>query len=139
MTTTTKDLKSKLRLGPGTALWIWPEVSATTPEVSAITEPLWPDEDLSHTGVTAADAAVLVARDRAAVDEVLTRYRDRLATLRAVWIVYAKGNRTDINRDTLWVQLAEYGWRAVSQVSFDESHSALRVRPLKDGEQPRTA
>lgn len=38
----------------------------------------------------------------------------------------------------LWIQLAEYGWKAVSQVSYGETLSALRVRPLKDGESAPT-
>lgn len=83
--------------------------------------------DYTHTGITDADVGALSTRNRADVDTALTEHRETLATMKTVWVVYAKGNKTDINRDTLWVQLAEYGWRAVSQVSFDETYSALRV------------
>ena len=47
--------------------------------------------------------------------------------MRAVRIDYPKGNATDMNRDTLWVQLADYGWRAVPQVIFTAEPSALRA------------
>jgi hypothetical protein len=49
-----------------------------------------------------------------------------------------KANRADLNRDTLWPVLGEYGMRPVSQVAVDEVWSALRFRPLKPGEPPFT-
>ena len=49
-----------------------------------------------------------------------------------------KGNRTDINRDSLWPFLSELGLRPVTQVSIDQMWSALRFRPLKQGEAPFT-
>lgn len=122
-----QKLHLKLQLKPGSTLWTWPEDIA-------VPEPLATSEDYTRTGIGEADVAVLFTRDRADVDAVLTQHREALATMRAVWIVYAKGNKTDMNRDSLWVQLAKYRWRAVSQVAFDNTYSALRVRPLKDGE-----
>ena len=41
-----------------------------------------------------------------------------------------------MNRDTLWPILAEYGLRPISQVAVDEVWSALRFRPLREGEAP---
>ena len=49
-----------------------------------------------------------------------------------------KGNRTDINRDSLWPILGELGLRPVTQVAIDQVWSALRFRPLKPGEAPFT-
>ena len=120
-------LRRKLQLKPGSQLWVWPE-NAAVPEALAA------GEVLARTGIAEADVAMLFTRNRAEVDLVLTDLREALAAMRAVWIIYAKNNKTDMNRDTLWVQLARYGWRAVAQVSFDDARSALRVRPLKDGE-----
>ncbi|WP_120002773.1 hypothetical protein [Nesterenkonia muleiensis] len=122
-----KALHRKLQLKPGSRLWVWPEAAA-------VPEPLAATEDFTHTGITEADVAVLFTGNRADVDTVLTEHLEALATMRAVWIIYAKANKTDINRDTLWRQLEEYGWRAVTQVSYDDTYSALRVRPMKDGE-----
>ena len=44
----------------------------------------------------------------------------------------------DINRDSAWPILAEYGMRPISQVAIDDVWSALRFRPLKPGEEPFT-
>jgi hypothetical protein len=49
-----------------------------------------------------------------------------------------KANRADLNRDTLWPVLGEYGMRPVSQVAVDEVWSALRFRPRKPGQPPFT-
>lgn len=129
--TDTKELHRKLRLKPGSTLWVWSGAGHVPESLSAT-------EDFIHGAAADADVAVLLTEDRASVDTALAEHLDGLSTTNAVWIIYAKGNRTDINRDTLWVQLAQYGWRAVSQVSFSETHSALRVRPLKEGEAPRS-
>lgn len=49
-----------------------------------------------------------------------------------------QGHRSDLNRDTLWPVLVEYGMRPVSQVAVDEVWSAPRFRPLKPDEPPFT-
>lgn len=122
--TETQTLARKLQLKPGNRLWAWPETDA----LHAL------GDEHTRSEAVDADVALVFAEDRQQVDEALQEYADDLAAVRAVWIVYAKGNKTDMNRDTLWVQLAEYGWKAVSQVSYSEALSALRVRPLKEGE-----
>ena len=51
------------------------------------------------------------------------------------WISYPKrssGVATDITRDTGWDALRNAGWRPVTQVSIDETWSALRFRPIAD-------
>lgn len=121
-----QDLAKKLQITPGTGLWVWPN-DATADAVESASH-------VERRELADADVAVLFTDNKAAVDTVLTEYLEGLAELRAVWIVYAKGNKTDINRDSLWVQLADYGWKAVSQVSYDDALSALRIRPLKEGE-----
>lgn len=124
-----KTLHRKLQLKPGSGLWVWPNSSD-------LAEPLAATDDFVHTTVTEADVAALFTRHRADVDAAMAEHLEALAAMRAVWIIYAKGNKTDINRDTLWTHLERYGWRAVSQVSYDDAYSALRVRPMKAGETP---
>ncbi len=49
-----------------------------------------------------------------------------------LWVAYPKGSskvKTDINRDSLWKLTEPHGYRPVSQVSIDETWSALRFRP----------
>ena len=60
---------------------------------------------------------------------------EALATVRKdglLWISYPKGSskiETDINRDVIWEYLLSYGIRPVTQVSLDETWSAIRFRP----------
>jgi hypothetical protein len=69
---------------------------------------------------------------------VLSANQDELARPDVLWVAYPKANRADINRDTLWPILGEYGMLPVAQVAVDEVWSALRFRPLEEGEPPFT-
>lgn len=80
--------------------------------------------------------AVVVANDESSLRATLDAHKDRLAQPNILWVAYPKANRTDINRDTLWPILGEYGMRPTSQVSVDLVWSALRFRPPREGEAP---
>ncbi|HIY67304.1 MAG TPA: hypothetical protein H9830_13625 [Candidatus Agrococcus pullicola] len=121
-------LARKLQLRSDSGLWVWPEGEAPG-ESFAI------GDDYERTDLVDADVALIFAADSQQVDDALTKHMEDLASVRAVWIIYDKGNKTDMNRDTLWIQLAKFGWKAVSQVAYSETLSALRVRPLKHGEE----
>jgi hypothetical protein len=82
-----------------------------------------------------AAVAVAVADSEASVREVLKTEEHDLLKPGAFWVAYPKANRTDINRDSLWPIVAEYGMRPVTQVSVDDVWSALRFRALKPGEE----
>jgi hypothetical protein len=82
-------------------------------------------------------ATVLIFADGAApLRSILEAEKEQLAKPAVLWVAYPKANRADINRDTLWPILAEYGLRPISQVAIDDVWSALRFRPLKEGEAP---
>ena len=52
-----------------------------------------------------------------------------------VWMAYPKKTSklaSDLSRDAGWEPFAAAGWRPVSQVSIDETWSALRFRPVED-------
>lgn len=115
----------------GTQLWVWP-ATAAAPELAAT-------EDLDRVELNAANAAVLFVEGAADVEKIMADYRERLAQVPVVWLVYAKRNKAPVNRDTLWTQLLEYSWRAVSNVSYSDTLSAIRIRPLKPGEEVRQA
>ena len=82
--------------------------------------------------------AIVFADDAASVRGVLTKHDDALVTPEVLWVAYPKADRTDVNRDSLWPILAERGLRPIGQVAIDDEWSALRFRPLKDGEAPFT-
>ena len=57
-----------------------------------------------------------------------------------LWFSYPKrssGVETDISRDSGWESVRSAGLRPVSQVSIDDTWSALRFRPVEDVKPPR--
>lgn len=92
-------------------------------------------EGATDAEVAAAAVVATVVRSR---DELVARYAEQLpvaAAARAVWVVYPKGGRADVNRDVVAGEARAHGWRGVSNIAVDETWSAVRVRPLKDGEE----
>ncbi len=126
-----KTVADKLLCKPGTKVWV------SHPEHEALLELPGDAERVERPG--AAGVAVVFAADAAALKETLEAHRDEVAAPPVLWIAYPKANRTDINRDTLWPIVTAYGVRPNGQVAIDEVWSALRFRPLKDGEAPFTA
>ncbi|MCA2223584.1 hypothetical protein [Nonomuraea aurantiaca] len=128
---TTKTVADKLLVKPRTTVWI--SDGEHRPLVEPLPEGARHVDDLGQAGV-----AVLFAADAAAVRRLLDEHRDQLARPAALWVAYPKGNKADINRDTLWPIVAEYDLRPNGQVAVDEVWSALRFRTLKEGEPPFT-
>ena len=84
------------------------------------------------------ESAAIVATVVRTRDELQARYAEQLPVAsgaRAVWVVYPKGGRADVNRDVVAGEARAYGWRGVSNIAVDDTWSAVRVRPLKDGEE----
>ncbi|MDP9363267.1 MAG: hypothetical protein M3Q10_03365 [Chloroflexota bacterium] len=127
----TKTVADKLLIKPNTTVW------ASHPERLGLVGPL-PEGTTVVEGPAGATAALVFADDAAAVRGVLDAHKDDLAGPAVFWVAYPKANRADINRDSLWPILAEYGLRPIGQVAIDEVWSALRFRPLKPGEAPFT-
>ncbi|MFC6674945.1 hypothetical protein ACFQE7_02945 [Nonomuraea ferruginea] len=78
------------------------------------------------------------AADAASARGLLDGQRDRLTGPPVLWVAYPKGGKSDVNRDTLWPIVGEFGLRPNGQVAVDETWSALRFRQLKEGEPPFT-
>ena len=85
-------------------------------------------------GPEGASTAVAFADDSASARRILDRHNKSLAASAVFWVACPKANRADINRDSLWLILADYGFRPISQVAIDDVWSALRFRALKDDE-----
>jgi hypothetical protein len=126
-----KTVCDKLLIKPGGAVWI------SHDEHRPLIGPL-PDGARHVGGLDEADVAVLFAADAAGARRLLDEQRHRLTRPAVIWVAYPKGNKADINRDTLWPIVGEYGLRPNGQVAVDETWSALRFRALKEGEAPFT-
>lgn len=124
-----KSVAEKLLIKPNTTVW-----SSHSSQVDLI-EPLPKDVRLVD-APEHATIALVFAHDAGSLRDILTEHRDHLAAPSTLWVAYPKGNRADINRDTLWPILAEHRMRPIGQVSVSEVWSALRFRPLKEGEAP---
>ena len=81
-----------------------------------------------------AGVAVVVADDAATIRAALDAHLADLGSRPVFWVLYPKGNRADINRDSLWRLIAPHGLRPITQVAIDETWSALRFRPLRPDE-----
>ncbi|MET0772481.1 MAG: hypothetical protein ABWZ82_05300 [Candidatus Limnocylindrales bacterium] len=124
-----KTVAEKLIIKPGAAIW------ASDPSRLGLIGPL-PDGVRTVDALDQATAGILFADDAATIRKVLEARKAVLAAPDVLWVLYPKAGRTDINRDTLWPIVAGYGLRPITQVAVDDTWSALRFRPLKEGEAP---
>ena len=75
------------------------------------------------------------AKDAAELERLAPRGLDALEYDGVFWMSYPKATsalKSDLNRDRGWDVLRARGLRPVSQVSIDETWSALRFRPVKE-------
>ena len=127
----TRSVAEKLSIKPASTVW------TSDSRRLGLIGPL-PDGVVATDRIGEADVAIVFAGDEATVRGVLAGSGSELDRPRAVWVAYPKGNRTDLNRDSLWPILGELGMRPISQVAIDDVWSALCFRPLADGEPPFT-
>ena len=125
---TEKTVAEKLLIKPGTTAWV------SDPKHVPLLQPL-PRDVRFVQRMDGAGTAVIFAESEDSLRELLKNERDGLTTAGTLWVAYPKANRADINRDTLWPILGEYGLRPITQVAVDDVWSALRFRPLKPGEE----
>ncbi|BCJ74381.1 hypothetical protein CS0771_39250 [Catellatospora sp. IY07-71] len=126
----TKTIAEKLLIKPGTTYW--------TDEAHATLIGPLPAGASRADGLGAAAVGVIFAADAASARRELDTHRAELAAPQVLWVAYPKGGRADINRDSLWPIVTEYGLRPNGQVAIDDTWSALRFRPDRPGEAPFT-
>lgn len=126
-----KTVPQQLLIKPGTSWWV------SDPELDGLIAPL-PDGASRVDDPSSAGVRVLFASSGENLRQKLGEYGPALQDDNVTWIAYPKGNKADINRDSLWPIAGEVGLRPISQVAVDDTWSALRFRPLKDGEAPFT-
>ena len=122
---TERSVASKLLIKPGQTVRL---IGADAAQ-SALLGPL-PDGATATGSGTTADVALLFARDRGRLDELLPQLEPFRAST-VVWLCYPKGNTTDLNRDVIRVHVETLGWEAVGIVALDQAWSALRVKNLR--------
>ena len=122
-----KSVAAKLLIKPGTSLWI------SDDDRRPLLGPM-PDGIETSSDPSKASTAIVVADDAASVQREFATSGTALLGSGNLWVLYPKGNKADINRDSLWPILGEFGFRPISQVSVDDTWSALRFRALKPGE-----
>ena len=126
-----KPVAERLQIKPDTTVW------TSDPAHVGLVEPL-PEGVRLVDRLDQATTALVFAPDARSLRSVLSANQDGLARADVLWVAYPKANRADINRDTLWPILGEYGMRPIAQVAVDQVWSALRFRPLEEGEPPFT-
>ncbi|OCG76217.1 DUF3052 domain-containing protein [Microbacterium sediminis] len=121
----TRTVAEKLQIKPGTEVLFGP----STPQQRALIDPL-PEGVTVVNGIDrdTTDVAVMFARSREELDGLLADVMPRLTAPRAVWIGYPKGNRADINRDTIWARVQEFGWTLNGNISLDDEWSSVRAK-----------
>jgi hypothetical protein len=127
----TKTVAEKLQIKPNTTIW------SSDPAHLGLVEPLPEGVELVD-DLDQATTALVFAPDSDSLRSFLAAHEGELMRPDVFWVTYPKANRADINRDTLWPILGEHGLRPIAQVAVDDVWSALRFRPLQEGEPPFT-
>ena len=126
----TSALAKKLRLQPGLRALI---LNAPDGYVERL-RPLPEGVELAHTAGGKFDFVHLFARNSSDLAWMARQAVEAIEYDGVLWISYPKksaGVETDLNRDVFWDALEEDGLRPVSQVSIDDTWSALRFRPAE--------
>jgi hypothetical protein len=126
-----KTVAEKLLIKPHSTVWL--SHNEHLPRLTPL-----PDGVRQVDMMATASVAIVFALDAAAVREILTNNKDQLDQAGVFWVAYPKANQADINRDTLWPIVGEFGMRPNGQVAVDDVWSALRFRANREGEAPFT-
>ena len=123
----TKTIAEKLQIKPHSTVWV--SHPAYMPLLTPTPEGVREADKLATAGT-----AVLFAEDAASARALLEEHAEDLTKPAVLWVAYPKGNTSDINRDTLWPIVADFGMRPNGQVAIDDRWSALRFRANREGE-----
>jgi hypothetical protein len=129
-----KPVAAKLLIKPGNAVWV------SDPSREALLGALPDGATLTKAGpgTGAPTVAIVIGDDAATVESAFEANATAFHEVPVVWVLYPKGNKTDVNRDSLWRLIAPYGLRPITQVAVDDTWSALRFRPIRPDEAPFT-
>ena len=121
---------SKLLIKPGNRVTILPPAQGAAPDIGEL-----PDGAQNGADSAGADVVIFFVTSR---DEQLQRQEALVKSVRPgaiVWFCYPKKSgsvASDLSRDVVWKTLEPTGWRPVTNISIDDTWSALRMRPLAE-------
>jgi hypothetical protein len=126
---TQSPLLKKLRIQPGQRMLILNPPPGYVESLSPLPEGT---HIVAETDGVAVDFCHLFARHSAQLAELLPTALAACKYDGLLWISYPKKSskvESDLSRDTLWELPGDPGLRPVTQVSIDQTWSALRYRP----------
>jgi hypothetical protein len=124
----TKTIAEKLQIKPGSTVWSLPagHLALIGPMVESAS---------TVTTFEESTVAFIFSENAAEVRSQLDELKATLPYPGILWMAYPKGNKADINRDSLWKIVVDYGMRPNGQIAIDDKWSALRFRANKPGEE----
>lgn len=81
-----------------------------------------------------ADVVLLLAPDRASLDDKLPDVLNKMGEAAILWVAYPKLSSklaADLSRDIIHALAPKYGLDTVSQIAIDDDWSALRLKRVK--------
>lgn len=126
----TPDLARKLRLLPGTRALILNAPAG----YEALLDPLPEGVSAHHVADGQYDFVQLFVTNSGEFNALIEAAKEAVSYDGLFWISYPKKSsriKSDLSRDTLWEMMADSGLRPVTQISIDETWSALRFRPVE--------
>ena len=89
--------------------------------------------EVAHRASGHFDVVQLVVKSKAELERRVPAALKACKPDAIVWICWPKGSKlaTDLNRDTLFNEAQRFGLRGVSNVSIDETWSALRFKRIE--------
>ena len=124
-------LAKKLQLRPGQRLLLINAPDELRPKLEDVPA----DVEVSDQQGEGFDAVHLFVKRKSDVDALAPTAISSLKERGLLWISYPKRSskvETDITRDVGWEAMTQAGWRPVTQISIDDTWSALRFRPLSE-------
>jgi hypothetical protein len=107
------------------------------------TDQIWVINPMDHPVLTPENSIILdlpswICIVSASIDELIqlaTHYKESLLKARAIWFYYPKKTgqiKSDLTRDVCWKILVPLGFTPNSQISIDDTWSALRFKPIEN-------
>ena len=122
-----RTLAEKLQIKPETELLFGPSTPAQRDMLAPLPEGVIVVDGIDRDTV---GVAVMFAHNREELEALLTEVFPLLASPKAIWIGYPKGNKADINRDSVWKRAEDFGWTLNGNISLSDTWSSVRLKRI---------